>query len=144
MDLSRRSLWQFPDYGADKERITAAIRVGQCLFLGMRLAPLPGCVYSLLSGLNNKNVLSQFWRLDVQGQDVSRLIPCLVDRPNLGLYLHMYACVSISKSPLFTRISVILAEKAMAPHSSTLAWKIPWTEETGGLQSMGPLRVGHD
>ena len=29
------------------------------------------------------------------------------------------------------------AEKAMAPHSSTLAWKIPWTEEPGGLQSMG-------
>ena len=30
-----------------------------------------------------------------------------------------------------------LTEKAMAPHSSTLAWKIPWTEEPGGLQSMG-------
>ena len=36
------------------------------------------------------------------------------------------------------------AEKAMAPHSSTLAWKIPWTEEPGGLQSMGSLTVGHD
>ena len=35
-------------------------------------------------------------------------------------------------------------EKAMAPHSSTLAWKIPWTEGPGGLQSMGSLRVGHD
>ena len=35
-------------------------------------------------------------------------------------------------------------EKAMAPHSSTLAWKIPWTEEPGGLQSMGLLRVRHD
>ena len=32
----------------------------------------------------------------------------------------------------------------MAPHSSTFAWKIPWTEEPGGLQSMGSLRVGHD
>ena len=32
----------------------------------------------------------------------------------------------------------------MAPHSSTLAWKISWTEEPGGLQSMGSLRVGHD
>ena len=32
----------------------------------------------------------------------------------------------------------------MAPHSSTLAWKIPWTEEPGGLQSMGLLKVGHD
>ena len=35
-------------------------------------------------------------------------------------------------------------EKAVAPHSSTLAWKIPWTEEAGGLQSMGLLRVRHD
>ena len=35
-------------------------------------------------------------------------------------------------------------EKAMAPHSSTLAWKIPWTEEPGRLQFMGSLRVGHD
>ena len=36
------------------------------------------------------------------------------------------------------------SEKAMAPHSSTLAWKIPWTEEPGRLQSMGSLRVRHD
>ena len=35
-------------------------------------------------------------------------------------------------------------EKAMAPHSSTLAWKIPWTAEPGRLQSMGSLRVGHN
>ena len=35
-------------------------------------------------------------------------------------------------------------EKAMAPHSSTLAWKIPWMEEPGGLQSMGSLGVRHD
>ena len=35
-------------------------------------------------------------------------------------------------------------EKGIATHSSTLAWKIPWTEGPGGLQSMGSLRVGHD
>ena len=35
-------------------------------------------------------------------------------------------------------------EKEMATHSSTLAWKIPWTEEPGGLQSMGSQRVWHD
>ena len=35
-------------------------------------------------------------------------------------------------------------EKAMAPHSSTFAWKIPWAEEPGRLQSVGLLRVGHD
>ena len=37
-----------------------------------------------------------------------------------------------------------LLEKEMAIHSSNLAWKIPWTEEPGGLQSMGLKRVGHD
>ena len=35
-------------------------------------------------------------------------------------------------------------EKRMATHSSILAWKIPWTEEPGGLQSIGSQRVGHD
>ena len=35
-------------------------------------------------------------------------------------------------------------EKAMATHSGVLAWRIPWTEEPGGLQSMGSLRVGYD
>ena len=38
----------------------------------------------------------------------------------------------------------IHSEKAMATHASTLAWKIPWTEEPGGLQSMGSLRVRHN
>ena len=35
-------------------------------------------------------------------------------------------------------------EKEMAPHSSTLAWELPWTEESGGLQSLGPQGTGHD
>ena len=43
----------------------------------------------------------------------------------------------------FTHGSVYMSEKAMAPHSSTLAWKIPWMEEPGRLQSMRSLRVGH-
>ena len=44
------------------------------------------------------------------------------------------SCIEVDSLPLM--------EKAMATHSSTLAWKIPWTEELGGLQSMGSLRVG--
>ena len=47
--------------------------------------------------------------------------------------------------PLHLIIIMGLAmEKAMAPHSSTLAWKIPWTEEPGRLQSMWLLRVGYN
>ena len=52
----------------------------------------------------------------------------------------MRSADSLEKTLLLEKI----AEKAMAPHSSTLAWKIPWTEEPGRLQSMGSLRVGHD
>ena len=62
--------------------------------------------------------------------------------------------MTISKSIHITVNGIILSflwlsnipfpEKAMAPHSSTLAWKTPWTEEPGRLQSMGSLRVGHD
>ena len=41
------------------------------------------------------------------------------------------------------QLSMHALEKEMAPHSSTLAWRIPWMEEPGGLQSMGSLRVRH-
>ena len=47
-------------------------------------------------------------------------------------------------SLLFNMMSGGQWEKAMAPHSSTVARKIPWTEEPGRLQSMGSLRVRHD
>ena len=52
--------------------------------------------------------------------------------------------VLLKEVPWFGRQCLQLSEKAMAPHSSTLAWKIPWAEEPGRLQSMGSLRVGHD
>ena len=45
---------------------------------------------------------------------------------------------------LVLEFSIVFKEKAMATHSSTLAWGIPWMEEPSGLQSMGSLRVGHD
>ena len=44
----------------------------------------------------------------------------------------------------FTKHGLINIGGLLAPHSSTLAWKIPWTEEPGRLQSMRSLRVGHD
>ena len=45
---------------------------------------------------------------------------------------------------LFQAFACAILAKVMAPHSSTLAWKIPWMEEPGRLQSMRSLRVGHD
>ena len=57
-------------------------------------------------------------------------------------YVHGYVLLAESLS-VCNGLRMFL-EKAMAPHSSTLAWKIPWMEEPGRLQSMGSLRVGHD
>ena len=54
-------------------------------------------------------------------------------------FSHIWLCNSMDYSPLGSS-----SEKAMAPHSSTLAWKIPWTEEPGRLQSMGSLWAGHN
>ena len=56
----------------------------------------------------------------------------------------MKTCVNLTVMVFQLSRSNILSEKAMAPHSSTLAWKIPWAEEPGGLQSMESLRVGYD
>jgi len=60
------------------------------------------------------------------------------------MHLSVFAS-SITFYPLsFAGMSHHSPEKAMAPHSSSLAWKIPWMEEPGRLQSMGLPRVGHD
>ena len=68
----------------------------------------------------------------------------LVHQKELGIDQYFDALTSGSlKFSLFAFYREI-SEKAMAPHSSALAWKIPWTEEPGRLQSMGSLRVGHD
>ena len=56
-----------------------------------------------------------------------------------------FFCLGINKMyMLLTILMHVLKQKALAPCSSTLAWKIPWTEEPGGLQTMGSLRVGYD
>ena len=61
------------------------------------------------------------------------------------VYRYIIHCIKCT-SNFFTLCIVAYTslEKAMAPHSSTLAWKIPWTEEPGRLRSIGSQRVGHD
>jgi len=50
----------------------------------------------------------------------------------------------VGSGGFFLPVSCHYSEKAMATNSSTLTWKIPWTEEPGRLQSVGSHRVGHD
>ena len=70
-----------------------------------------------------------------------------------GIYVHiqrMLIAQSVKNLPAMQETQVRslgwedLLEKGVATHSSILAWKISWTEEPGGLQSMGSQRVGHD
>ena len=57
----------------------------------------------------------------------------------------MVKCLPIMQETLVQSLGrEDLLEKEMVTHSSILAWKIPWTEELGGLQSVGSHRVGHD
>ena len=59
-------------------------------------------------------------------------------------YMKNAGCTTIIPLDLFNQCPKSVTEKAMAPHSSTLAWKTPWIEGPGGLQSMGSLGVGHN
>jgi len=62
----------------------------------------------------------------------------------VGNVLYLDCEQVLSYVEIFVFVISDYVRKAMAPHSSTLAWKIPWMEEPGRLQSMGSLRVGHD
>ena len=53
-------------------------------------------------------------------------------------------CKEIEENKRMGKTRALFTEKSLATHASTLAWKLPWTEEPGGLQSMGSLRVGQD
>ena len=66
------------------------------------------------------------------------------EKDKYHIIMHIYRIQKNSTEEFIYRAAMEKLEKAMAPHSSTLAWKIPWMEEPGGLQSMGLLRVGHD
>jgi len=60
------------------------------------------------------------------------------------MVIQVYAPTGNAEEAEFERFYEDIPEKAMAPHSNTLAWKITWTEEPGRLQSMGSRRVRHD
>ena len=65
--------------------------------------------------------------------------------PKMCFEIFSIICISLTLLSDFTFTFHFHAlEKAMATHSSVLAWRIPWTEKPGGLKSMGSHRVGHD
>ena len=80
---------------------------------------------------NFLNSSINYWDTGIEGSSII-----------LDLYVSPFSFISFCFT--YFTVSCRSLEKAMVPHSSTLAWKIPWTEEPGRLQSMGSLIVGHD
>ena len=80
------------------------------------------------------SICQQIWKTQQWPQDRKRSV--FIPIPKKG---NAKECSNYHTIALISHV-----EKAMASHSSPLAWKIPWTEEPGGLQSMGSLRVRHN
>ena len=83
------------------------------------------------------------WRAPVRGVAKSQIqlsthTQCIYRYVNSQIIIHFKVSLSFGKT------QELRVYNAMATHSSTLAWKIPWAEEPGGLQSMGSLGVGQD
>ena len=74
----------------------------------------------------------------------SLLMKVKVESEKVGLKLNIQKTKMMASSPTTSLGREDPLEKEMATHSGILAWRIPWTEKPGGLQSMGSLRVGHD
>jgi len=74
---------------------------------------------------------------------------CMYYREITDIQQYIHEKKTVNLFPVYNMIQYLdimqmITEKAMAPHSSTLAWKIPWTEGPGGLLSLGSHRVGCD
>jgi len=95
------------------------------------------------------NSLSNIWFANVFFQFISCCyspLTALFDTPKILSLIqsHFFQSYFFFGFVLFLGTLLHIPEKAMAPHSSTLAWKIPWMEEPGRLQSIGSQRVGND
>ena len=82
------------------------------------------------------SICQQIWKTQQWPQDWKRSVFLPISKKGNAKECSNYHTIAC--------VSHVSTEKAMAPHSSTLAWRIPWTEEPARLQSMGSLRVGHD
>ena len=86
--------------------------------------------------------ISHMWRKSLWGRDSAILVTTVISVPSTQYLAHGRYTINtyvMNKWMNNKDLNHVRSEKAMAPHSSTLAWKIPWMEEPGGLQSVGSL-----
>ena len=107
---------------------------------GLQHAKLP-CP-ALSPGVCSNSCLLTWWCHPIISSSVTPFSSCPQSFPASGSFPMSQLFASGGQS--IRTILECYTEKAMAPHSSTLAWKTPWTEEPGSLQSMGSQRVGHN
>ena len=138
---------------------TESVMPSSHIILCHPLLPLPSIIPSIRV-FSNESVLHirwpKYWSLSYSispSNEYSGLLSFRMDWLDLlavqgilkSLLQHHSSKASILWCSAFFIVQLTsILEKALAPHSRTLAWKIPWTEEPGGLQSMGSLRLGHD
>ena len=85
------------------------------------------------------------WEGHLQNFSGNTVDTYLLDLPGSRQAFFFFKCYCFLFLFIFFLVELCgLLEKAIATQSSTLAWKVPWTEEPGGLQSMGSLRAGQD
>ena len=82
------------------------------------------------------SICQHIWKTQQWPQDWKRSVFIPIPKKGNAKECSNYCTIAL--------ISHTSTEKAMAPHSSTLSWKIPWMGESGRMRSMGSLRVGHD
>ena len=121
-----------------------------CIPLGHPSAPAPSILYHALNldwWFVSHMIIYMF-----QCHSLKSSYPCPLPQSPKDCSIHqcLFCCltyrviITIFLNSIYICISILYSEKAMAPNSSTFAWKIPWMEEPGGLQSMGSWRVRHD
>ena len=99
---------------------------------------------SIVQFRNKRKFYTKVNRYSVFHEPENKTSPIQRGRRILDLMISSIFPVFFSSLQTFNISYTLHSEKAMAPHSRTLVWKIPWTEEPGRLQSMGLLRIGHD
>ena len=114
-----------------------------CHFLLQRIFPTQGLNRVSWGSCIGRRILYHWATWEAKGILGIVLLDPLISMSSPSIILVCYSHMLLSVLLIFLAPKK-LTEKAMAPHSSTLACKIPWTEEPGGLQSMGSLGVRHD